>query len=230
MTYDFAADMAALAAETPLENARIGKCQTEKRPAKVTGKAGKLAATKEIFSANNPGLIEFLRANTWSDFFSDLLAGFEKYGSLTPNQIAAVTRSRAKMAERAAAKTVAVDLSPIKAMFDAAASSGLKRTKYRAEGVQLTRAPDNGRNAGAIYVTSDAGEYLGKVMNGAFSPMREATDAHKAALLTIAANPREAAVRWGQKTGRCSCCGRDLTAESSIAMGIGPICAEKWGL
>lgn len=45
----------------------------------------------------------------------------------------------------------------------------------------------------------------------------------------LAAAPKEAAVRWGRKTGRCSCCGRELTDATSVAMGIGPICAEKWG-
>lgn len=30
-------------------------------------------------------------------------------------------------------------------------------------------------------------------------------------------------------TGRCSCCGRELTDPTRVAMGIGPICAEKWG-
>ncbi len=30
--------------------------------------------------------------------------------------------------------------------------------------------------------------------------------------------------------GRCSCCGRDLVDPVSIRAGIGPICAERWGL
>jgi hypothetical protein len=40
----------------------------------------------------------------------------------------------------------------------------------------------------------------------------------------------EAAVRYGRQTGRCSCCGRELTNKASIDAGIGPICASKWGL
>ena len=32
----------------------------------------------------------------------------------------------------------------------------------------------------------------------------------------------------GQETGTCSCCGRTLTNELSISLGIGPICREGW--
>jgi hypothetical protein len=36
-------------------------------------------------------------------------------------------------------------------------------------------------------------------------------------------------VRYGRATGNCSCCGRELTDPASIAAGIGPVCAEKYG-
>lgn len=197
-----------------------------------------LADKKDAFEEREPGLIEFMRANTWSEFFCSLLSSFETYGSLTDNQVRAARASQAKMvtaAEQRAkekdAKRTAVDLATIKAMFDSAVASGLKRTKYRAEGLELTRAPDHGRNPGAIYVnrTSDS-EYVGKVIGGKFEPVRSTSEEDKLALLRIAENPREAAIRWGQKTGTCSCCGRELTNAESIALGIGPICATKWGL
>ena len=43
-------------------------------------------------------------------------------------------------------------------------------------------------------------------------------------------NPYEAAKVYGQETGTCSCCGRELTNKLSIELGIGPICREKFGL
>jgi hypothetical protein len=49
-------------------------------------------------------------------------------------------------------------------------------------------------------------------------------------LQVIAADPRGEAIRFGQRTGTCSCCGRELTKHASIEAGIGPICAQKWGL
>ena len=49
------------------------------------------------------------------------------------------------------------------------------------------------------------------------------------AVSVIAENPRDAAIRYGQRTGSCACCGRALSNKQSIDLGIGPICAEKWG-
>ncbi len=199
----------------------------------------KLDTKKAAFIEREPGLIEFLRENCeWSEFFSDLLDSFGKYGALTENQTRAarasiekVLQSRKEKEEQREKNKVAVDLAPIKTMFDSAVASGLKRTKYRAEGLELTRAPDTGRNPGAIYVNRiEDSEYVGKVVNGKFEPVRSAVEGDKLAILRIAENPSEAAVRWGRQTGTCSCCGRELTDPSSIAAGIGPICATKWGL
>ena len=80
------------------------------------------------------------------------------------------------------------------------------------------------KNPGALYVKTEADEYLGKILG------TEYTGKPAPALAAIAADPRGEAIRYGQRTGTCSCCGRDLTAESSVAAGIGPICARKWGI
>jgi len=71
--------------------------------------------------------------------------------------------------------------------------------------------------------------YEGKILDGSFQPGRRADAATGDKLKVIAENPLEAAIRHGQRTGRCACCGRELTKHSSIDRGIGPICAEKWG-
>ena len=47
---------------------------------------------------------------------------------------------------------------------------------------------------------------------------------------SVAADPYAAAQLYGQQTGRCSCCGKELTNKLSIELGIGPICREKFGL
>jgi hypothetical protein len=47
---------------------------------------------------------------------------------------------------------------------------------------------------------------------------------------SVAADPYAAAKLYGQQTGSCSCCGRELTNSLSIELGIGPICREKFGL
>ena len=124
-----------------------------------------------------------------------------------------------------------IDLSAIQNMFLSAHSKGLKTPKYRANGLVLSMAPMTGKNPGAIYVkTEDAPVYLGKVLGATFYPTRECTDEHKQALNAIAANPLEAAVKYGRLTGNCACCGRPLTDKHSVAAGIGPICQSKWSL
>jgi Family of unknown function (DUF6011) len=48
-------------------------------------------------------------------------------------------------------------------------------------------------------------------------------------LAEFEADPLEAAKRYGKLSGRCCSCGRDLTDPASIEMGIGPICAQRFG-
>ena len=146
-------------------------------------------------------------------------------------QIAAIESMLVRMEERRAqreAEAKSVNLQPIIDMFTNARERGYKRPIYRAEGLKISMAPDLGSNAGALYVKTIDGEYIGKVADGRFFPTREATDEHKAAVLTIAENPRDAAIRYGRQTGSCACCGRALSNKASIELGIGPICAEKW--
>jgi hypothetical protein len=133
----------------------------------------------------------------------------------------------AKRTERAAereATTQTVDLTPIRTMFESARESGYKLPIYRAAGLIINRAPDHGKNPGALYVKTEDGDYLGKILG------TEYRGRPAPALQAIAADPRGEAVRHGQRTGTCSCCGRTLTDGKSIEAGIGPICASKWGL
>jgi hypothetical protein len=112
--------------------------------------------------------------------------------------------------------------------FDTARESGLTKLKLRLGAFEFKPAPATGRNAGAIYVT-EAGEYLGKVIGGQFHATRSCLDAQKTAIAEVCADPAKAATAYGQQTGCCACCGRELTDPESIARSIGPICAGKWG-
>lgn len=123
-----------------------------------------------------------------------------------------------------------VDLQPIRDMFEAAFTNGYKRPTYRAEGLVINRAPDNGSNPGALYVKTDQDEYQGKVVGIKYLAGRGAFDQVPELLAIIAADPLAAALRYGQRTGKCACCGRKLTKGVSIDLGIGPICKEKWNL
>ena len=203
---------------------------SHKRAAK---KVATLAEIRDAFDAANPGLHQFLaKASEWSSFAGSLSAAIAQYGSLTEKQLQAARGMQAKLAANAEAKAAEkvagaaiVDLSPIREMFEMAVANGYKKPAYRAEGLKITRAPNTGRNPGALYVVSDeTDEYLGKIIGTQYSGKPAV------ALAAISADPKGAAIRYGQRTGTCSCCGRLLTNEGSIEAGIGPICATKWGL
>ena len=104
-------------------------------------------------------------------------------------------------------------------------------------GIRLTMAGPNARpeNRGCLYVTEDAPyedrAYLGKIMpDGGFKPSRDATDLQRQAVDLVADDPWKAAIEYGRAMGRCSMCGRTLTADKSIEDGIGPVCKKNWGL
>lgn len=104
-------------------------------------------------------------------------------------------------------------------------------------GIRLSMAGPNAKpaNQGCLYVLEDAPyderAYLGKITpDGEYRPSYAATDLHRKAVDLVADDPWQAALTYGRAMGRCSCCGRTLTAGKSIEDGIGPICKDKWGL
>lgn len=200
-------------------------------------KAEALRAGLEHFQTHHPLVwADLKRGNGMGyTFASSLWLQLTTTGSLSDKQINAVYAGIAKREQIAATKAAeakaapVVDLSPIKAMFDRAVENGYKKPAYRAEGLTIKRAPDHGSNAGALYVViHDTDAYQGKVLGGQFHKVRDAADSTLPALLAIAADPLGAAVRYGNKTGTCSCCGRPLSNAESVALGIGPICRAKW--
>lgn len=169
---------------------------------------------------------------SWNDLASSLAEQHNSGKTWSEKQVAAIASMIVRMEERRAqraAEAQSVDLSTIVDMFMHAKTSGYKRPIYRAEGVKISLAPDNSANAGALYVKTEEGDYIGKVADGKFYATRGATEEHKQAIAIIAINPRDAAIRYGRQTGSCACCGRTLSNKQSIELGIGPICADKWG-
>lgn len=76
---------------------------------------------------------------------------------------------------------------------------------------------------------------IGKVEGGVFSfwqrPELSGYDVEyiNSVMTALETNPLVAAKNFGLLSGICCSCGRDLTAEDSVAAGIGPICATKFG-
>jgi hypothetical protein len=199
-------------------------------------KARKLADAKDAFSETHPDLIVALSGMTeWNNFAQSLVDQFNRKGDLSEKQVAAAQRMIAKTEATRAANAKSrdeaateIDLSAIRTMFEKAFENGRKRPTYRAEGIVISRAPDHGKNAGALYIKTGA-DYQGKITaEMVFRPSHGAAPETTAALTAIAADPQDAAVRYGRETGSCGCCGRELTDPTSIAAGIGPICVENW--
>lgn len=199
-----------------------------------------LAAWKEEYEALYSYMEE---VQHWNDFARSLLEQVKAKASLSEKQMQALYRMYAKHLDReaekekqkeadAAARPV-VDMTRILELFETAKGNQIKRPKFRAEGLTLSPAPETGANAGAIYV-KDGDAYLGKIVpvTGKWTPVYAAKDRKdvEESLLKISKDPLESAKAYGQRTGNCSCCGRELTNHASIDLGIGPICASKWGM
>ncbi|MEJ7804428.1 MAG: DUF6011 domain-containing protein [Telluria sp.] len=181
--------------------------------------------------SNAPEIKWIIAHATTNDFAFSLDKQLLRTGTLTEKQVAAVTGIIGRQSAAAAAPTVAAVGAGVEAMqeaFATATGNGLKRPKMRLAGFVLKLAPATGRNAGAIYITA-SDEYLGKIADGQFTASRDCDAAKQAEIVTLCSDPVGSAVAYGQQTGMCACCGRELTDPESIERGIGPICAEKYG-
>lgn len=79
------------------------------------------------------------------------------------------------------------------------------------------------------YYGAFAREDSDKQRFGTFYPNRECRQEHIDLLDRVEEEGLKAVADIGLLTGICGICGRTLTAEESIAGGIGPICAGKVG-
>jgi hypothetical protein len=217
-------------------------------------KARDAAAAKRATEAANSALaaIAWLEANpVEGEWLREGVArGFEfavsmrdalvKYGSFTERQEAAVRSAAAKSAARKAqwaaekaereAGAAVLSMDKIRSGFESAVRY-LKRPKLRIANVQFSLAPATARNGGCIYVVrAEDDTYLGKITpEDKFLRSRDCTDADAEVVARVASDPAAAAEAHGHEFGQCSCCGRELTNPESVARGIGPICADRWG-
>ena len=118
--------------------------------------------------------------------------------------------------------------SKLESLFADAVAAGYAKPTLRTEHFKFTKAPDGGRNPGAIYVTAGH-TYAGKIINNQAFTVGTLTPAQLDEIYETMTSPQIAAVKFGHQTGQCSICGRRLDNKLSIALGIGPICNEKFG-
>lgn len=204
------------------------------REAVAKRKANRVQENLEALRVAYPVEYQYLCDNLGSDFINSLYQYAQKKGYLTEGQIAAIRRGmlrdETRAAERAARTADVANMGPLLEAFQKASDAGLKRPTLRVEGYVFSKAPATGQNAGHLYVKNE-GQYLGKISPDAvFMYTRDVDSETVAAVVEIASNLLEATTAHGKRTGQCSCCGRELTNKDSIEAGIGPVCAEKWGL
>ena len=76
----------------------------------------------------------------------------------------------------------------------------------------------------AFYVVTDRGLFV----QSSDELHRVSRNAQATIIAKIAVDPYEAALRYGRTIGQCGVCGRTLTDEDSRALGIGPVCRQRW--
>jgi len=76
----------------------------------------------------------------------------------------------------------------------------------------------------AFYVVTDRGLFV----QSSDELHRVNRNAQATIIAKIAVDPYEAALRYGRTIGQCGVCGRTLTDEDSRALGIGPVCRQRW--
>jgi hypothetical protein len=195
---------------------------------------------KESWIAAHPAEYDWMLSNPNFEFAAAMLDYLNRKGALTENQLSAVQRcvartiarneTRAKEAAERKENAPSVNVLPMLESFANARAKGIKRPKMRIDDFKFSLAPDHGANAGAVYVIRKSDDqYLGKIAAGKFFRVRECDDVTEGQIVAICADPKKAAIAYGQRTGQCSVCGRELTNHTSIDAGIGPICAEKFG-
>lgn len=86
-----------------------------------------------------------------------------------------------------------------------------------------------GKWAGWVFV-KDAAAYGYGRKYGSQRPGKFYDGDIKTELRMILANPREAMAEYGRLTSHCGLCGLPLENKESIERGIGPVCAEKFGV
>ena len=181
----------------------------------------------------SPEIVAWMKASAPSfEFAASLQSQYRNTGRLSDRQIAAAHRCMAAFnaAQERAATAPEATCAAIETAFDKAKEAGLLRPRLTFAAVKFSPAGASSRNPGAIYAKdTESGVYLGKFASGRFVRSRDCSDEQQSEVLRIAQDPFKAAVEHGKLTGGCCVCNRTLSDPVSVANGIGPICAKKFG-
>lgn len=176
----------------------------------------------EAWKAANPAVYQWIVENLEENVFAESLAnGLMKWGSLTEKQCLAVQRI-----VNGSGKEVEVDASKIEAAISRARTAGLQSPRLRFGDLRFQASR---KDPASIYTKTKDGTYLGRVSGGLFRPSSLCSQDNVDEVREVLADPAAAAVKHGRQYGQCACCGKELSDPESVAKGIGPVCAEKFG-
>jgi hypothetical protein len=174
-------------------------------------------------------------------FAKDLLAQHDRGRTLSPKQAEWVGKL-AEMATAEPKEMAKVEVKGIIDLFDKAIAAGKKKIAIRLDGgdageIRLSLAGPNSAIPGAINVCDTGSfedrKYYGRIdREGNFhASMKNTAPANLIeSLQHMAKDPTGYARVFGQKTGSCCFCTKELTTTESMTRGYGPECAKKFGL
>jgi hypothetical protein len=113
----------------------------------------------------------------------------------------------------------------VKKMYNAV-QNNVRKLQVRLPGITLSTV-NRGANIGCVYVYEN-NQYVAKI-NTLGVLMGNVSDDVKNLLEDANDNLLQLAKIYGHESGSCSICGRTLNDPLSVQMGIGPICANRFG-
>jgi len=180
-------------------------------------------------------------------FPQDVLNKLWQYGSVTDGQLAAVRKLMARDADRAAERVAAapaIDATKIEEAFKVAVDRAKRKGQKGVfkKPLKLTSSDELGKItlafrpgsegsvwADMLFVKSVDDRKLGYIKGGKLFRKFDCTDAEAAAITEVAQDPETAVVAFAKAWSRCGICHQTLLNDVSIARGIGPVCASKFG-
>lgn len=215
--------------------------------ARATRAAAKEMAVRSWIAANADLWAWIVAKAPTFAFAAAMRDAVQTYGELTERQTETVVRLAAQDKERAAkratesaARAAAAPVVSTVALESAFAIAREKGIRYPKLPLTWLQDPENPKTCeaqtftfktsakGPIYVT-EGDIYLGKITEGRFFRVNACSDQTEQRIAAICADPKQAAFAYGRRFGVCCKCGRTLTKGASIDLGIGPICAQKYG-
>lgn len=179
----------------------------------------------DAFKVSHPQVAAWLGANrAHNNFAASLCETVATYGNLSVGQEAAVLKAlgRDQLAEaQLSTRATDLDVSSLKGYY--AVPDGETRLK-----IAVRHPGTQSKYHGWVFV-DDGAEYGSRQNYGKQAPGSTYRGRLQEQLKAILADPLAAQVAYGRLTGVCGVCGRKLEDEQSVAAGIGPICAAKFG-